>query len=205
MAVWVMRSAGPAVGDQQTVAAEGRAGAPASALTGTPGTRDPMSRSTGAAQASDAVGPSGSPALPGVPDWWWILSELDARRSHALEAGDASLVPRYAVPGSPASDADGRLVQDLVERGLRPVGLGSQILAIEAQQQVPGGVSLQVVDLRSGYELVSAATGTVVDHVGAAPATRWTVILAPRTTEQAEGLGWRIVSVERLGSGGTEP
>ena len=96
----------------------------------------------------------------------------------------------YAQPGSPAWLADEAMLADLAARGVRPAGLASRILAIEAVSEVAVGVELQVVDLRSGYDLLEESTGDLVGRVEPAGATRWTITLAPRepATDMGEAL-----------------
>jgi hypothetical protein len=111
------------------------------------------------------------------------------------------LLSGYTVRDSPAWAADGATIDALAKRGMRPVGLGTRILAIESVAELgdsegtvadPAGeasvgadraghptVELTVVDLRSGYELRDAATGVPVDRVDPSGAARWLVQLVP--------------------------
>ena len=129
--------------------------------------------------------------------------------------GDESGLSGYAAPGSPAWLTDEAMLADLESRGVRPAGLESRILAIEVISEVDVGVALQVVDLRSGYDLIEESTGKSAGYVEPAGATRWTITLAPLELAPLEladdvgaGLpepspppgepdpGWRVVSVE---------
>lgn len=154
------------------------------------------------APAVDRATAGGSAAGQGSPDWWAVLAELDERRTDALTSGDASAITAYAVAGSPAAAEDRRLLADLAQRGLRPRGLSSQVLAIESERDVSDGVRLQVVDRRSGYELVAAATGSTVHRVAAAPDTRWAITLARSIDAGPQDPRWRVASVERVATGG---
>ncbi len=205
VAALVLRPAGPAAQGPQELDRGQHAVVPSAATPG-PDSREPRVAqwATPTPEVPGAGVSSDVPARSGGPDWWATLAELDARRTDALASGDPSRIAGYALPGSPAAEADRSLMRGLAERELRPEGLGSRVLAIESEEQVAEGVLLRVVDLRSGYDLVSAATGDVVQHVAAAPATRWAVTLAPRTMTRAEGPGWQVVAVRRVASGSAE-
>ena len=172
-----------------------------------PGLDAPMpasSVSDGAAPGAEGFGEVGGSSSVAVPpggvratDWWDVLAVLDARRSQVLMAGDKRGMVGYTMPGSPAWLGDEAMLADLEARGVRPVGLASRILAIEAVSEVDVGVELQVVDLRSGYDLVAETTGESVGRVEPAGAARWTITLAPVEPVDAVGdPGWWVVSVE---------
>jgi hypothetical protein len=139
------------------------------------------------ADPSEAV--AGAGADP--PDWWEVLAELDGRRAVALTALDPDLIADYAEPGSPAWSADAALVADLRERGLRPQGLTSRVLAVERSERRGEQVQVQIVDQRSAYTLLDAG-GSVVESVPEAGLTRWWVTLVQRNTDPP---GWRVVDV----------
>ena len=167
----------------------------------------------GAGVQASGVGIGGADRLAGQdeePDWWEVLAVLDARRAEVLVSGDESGLSGYAAPGSPAWLTDEAMLANLESQGVRPAGLESRILAIEVVSEVDVGVALQVVDLRSGYDLVEESTGESVGYVEPAGATRWTITLAPLDLAQDVGPGlpeasptpgepdpgWRVVSVE---------
>jgi hypothetical protein len=108
-----------------------------------------------------------------------------------LSALDPDLVADYARPGSAAWSADIGLVADLQERGLRPQGLSSRVLAVERADLGGGAARVQVVDQRSAYALVDAH-GEVVERVPAAGLTRWSVTVA---AQPSDPVGWRVVDV----------
>lgn len=154
---------------------------------------------TGAPEPVPPPTPMAAPDAPvapnaagtGPPDWWEVLAELDRRRARALTALDPDLVAAYARPESPVWSADTGLVADLRARGLRPLGLGSRVLAVERAELRSGQARVQIVDKRSGYSLVDAH-GEVVESVPAAGLTRWSVALAE---EPRDPVGWRVVDV----------
>jgi hypothetical protein len=82
----------------------------------------------------------------GSPDWWSVLERLDRQRAAALAATDPALLPVYAVPGSPAWDADARLIDDLVAAGLAPVGLAVTLVAIEAIEAVEAVEAIEAIE-----------------------------------------------------------
>jgi hypothetical protein len=167
----------------------------------------------GADVQASGVGIGGADRLAGqdeAPDWWEVLAVLDARRAGVLVSGDESGLSGYAAPGSPAWLTDEAMLADLESKGVRPAGLESRILAIEVVSEVDVGVALQVVDLRSGYDLVEESTGESMGYVEPAGATRWTITLAPLELADDGGAGlpeaspapgepdpgWRVVSVD---------
>jgi hypothetical protein len=176
--------AGPAGHGPGVAAAVGMAGEAAGGV-GSDGPQ-PASPPTPTAAADPSA-----PASAGPPDWWEVLAELDRRRARALTALDPDLVADYARPGSAAWSADIGLVADLRERGLRPQGLGSRVLAVERADLGGGLARVQVVDQRSAYALVDAR-GEAVESVPAAGLTRWSVTVAE---EPSDPVGWRVVEV----------
>jgi eukaryotic-like serine/threonine-protein kinase len=131
------------------------------------------------------------------PDWWRVFAELDRRRARALTALDPELLADYAQAGSPAWSADAALVSDLRERGLRPRGLTSRVLAVERSERQGEQAKVQVVDQRSAYSLVDAQ-GSVVELVPQAGLTRWWVTLS---REAGDDLGWRVADVTAVSDG----
>ncbi len=131
------------------------------------------------------------------PDWWQVFAELDRRRARALTALDPELLADYAQSGSPAWSADAALVSDLRERGLRPQGLTSRVLAVERSERQGERAKVQVVDQRSAYSLVDAQ-GSVVELVPQAGLTRWWVTLS---REAGDDLGWRVADVAAVRDG----
>ena len=154
---------------------------------------------SGASSEPGGSARSGGAALPasvGVllaepPDWWAVLAELDRRRTATLGALDLDALAEHALPAAPAWDADAALLADLQERGLRPRGLTSRVLAVERADRQGDRARLLIVDQRSAYELVDAE-GEPIDRVDAAVPTRWAVTLQRATAEPHE---WRLVDV----------
>ena len=154
---------------------------------------------SGASSEPGGSARSGGAALPasvGVllaepPDWWAVLAELDRRRTATLGGLDLDALAEHALPAAPAWDADAALLADLQERGLRPRGLTSRVLAVERADRQGDRARLLIVDQRSAYELVDAE-GEPIDRVDAAVPTRWAVTLQRATAEPRE---WRLVDV----------
>ena len=169
---------------------------------------DPTGELDAGAESPSPAGGVSAPEELGATDWWSVLRVLDERRSAAFEELDSQALSGYAVRDSPAWTADGATIDVLAKRGVRPVGLGTRLLAIESIAELgdsdvsvadPAGeasagsalagaaraerptVELTVVDLRSGYELRDAASGVLVDRVEPSGAARWRVRLVPVT------------------------
>jgi hypothetical protein len=151
----------------------------------------PVDRPSGLPQ----VGEDLAPAI-GATDWWSVVQILDGRRARALQAADAGALGSYAAASSPASMADEALITDLVDTGLRPVGLGARLVAIEVAGACPDAASacLEVVDRRSAYRMVDSA-GEVVEEVPEAASSRWRISLVPHATTDGSDPGWRFSEV----------
>jgi len=146
----------------------------------------------GTDETAAPTGPGPEDALSAEhPDWWEVLAELDRRRARALTALDPDLLADYARPGSAAWSADAALVSDLQERGLRPQGLMSRVLAVERSERQGGRARVQVVDQRSEYILVDVQ-GSVVQSVPEAGLTRWWVTLIRDSGGEPQ---WRVADV----------
>jgi hypothetical protein len=196
------RAAGPAStpGDPHEVAAPSMLTSPEPASTAPPSEE----RFAALPPAPPSDEPSTAPASGDVllaepPDWWAVLAELDQRRAHALAARDLDLLADYAQPGSVAWKSDAAVVADLRERGLRPTGLSSRVLALERVERHGLSAALQVVDQRMAYSVVDAE-GAIVEEVQPAGPTRWSVTLAQGVDDEP---GWRVVDVIPAGSAGT--
>lgn len=163
---------------------------------------------------------------PGRVTWWEVLEILDSRRSAALADMDAQRVRDYAGVGSPVWLDDTALIADLRTRGLAPVGLSTDVIAIEeAPERGPGDsgaggtgagdsdpdgtgaggaglptssgqVEVVLVDRRSAYQLHDAL-GEVVEEVPASALRRWRVTLVPDATGDPV-VAWRMESVHAL-------
>ena len=84
-------------------------------------------------------------------------------------------------------------MSDLQERGLRPQGLTSRVLAVERSERQGERARVQVVDQRSAYSLVDAQ-GSVVERVPQAGLTRWWVTLSRDVGDDPQ---WRVADVSR--------
>ena len=75
-----------------------------------------------------------------------LLHAWDQRRAAAYASGEpAALRPLY-VPGSPAGRADRALLRAYDDRGLRVVGLRTQVLAVEVRRGTDRAWTLRVTD-----------------------------------------------------------
>lgn len=169
--------------------------------------------------STESPGPAGADAAPveQVSDWWEVVGILDERRTAALEALDERGVGRYAAEGSAAWSADLALIEDLRGRGVTPVGLATDLIAIESAPSLApvdeqqgagdpravgsdpeggGGVSLVIVDRRSAYELQDSS-GATVAGVPASAARRWRLTLVPGG-EGDDEVAWRVASIDAL-------
>lgn len=155
-----------------------------------------------ASGGTDGAGATGAPALPagvGDTDWWAVLEVLDDRRAEVLESVDPAGLSAYAAPGSPAWRADEGLLASLAQAGTRPVGWGSELMAIESVAPCRDGASvcLEVVDRRGAYALVDAQ-GEAVQEVAQAQPQRWHLTLVAAGRPSAGEPGWRISEVAQL-------
>ena len=130
-----------------------------------------------------------------------MLAELDARRGTALAGPDLAGLASFAQEGSAAWQADVDVIEQLRERGLRPVGLATKLVAIEDVSEpepqaegAQGAVAVTLVDKRSEYQLVDG-DGQTVQTVPASGRKRWRTTLV-RVEEPAPDPGWRVSSVE---------
>ena len=202
-------SMGPSTGPRPAVVPTARASAadPAAVATrGTPaaGAGTPTASGEAVPAGPEAASSSAHASTASVggggqePDWWTVMAELDRRRTLALGEVDAGLLSSYAVPGSPAWEADSSLLADLSGRGLRPQALTSTIVAIERVDRQGTEALARVVDRRSSYSLVDSS-GAVAQVVPASGPVRWEVTL--RRGEARDGdPGWRVAGVVQVPS-----
>lgn len=141
--------------------------------------------------ASPAVAPTSGPAVtPAAPDWRAVLSGLDRTREQAFAQGDAALLERVYLPGSPALTADRAAVAALVAAGRTADGVRHDLRGVRAEQVGADRVDLVVTDVL-GPATVRGEGGAVLQHVaGRAPSTY-------RVTLARQGDTWLIA---RLGT-----
>jgi len=123
----------------------------------------------------------------GAPDWPGVLTELDAARAAAYEAGDPAALEAVWAPGSPGLRADTATLQALSERGEVVHGLRHTLRSVAVVE--PGETArLFVVDVLAGHE-VRDRDGAVVRAMPARSSASWE--LSMRST----AAGWRMESV----------
>lgn len=93
-------------------------------------------------------GPAGGPAA--------VLAAWDARRAEVWARGDAGALRRLYAAGSGAGEADVRLLDRYTRRGLRVVGLQTQVLDLEVLAREERRLLLAVTDRVVGGEAVGA-------------------------------------------------
>ncbi|MDP3973197.1 MAG: hypothetical protein Q8P61_09855 [Candidatus Nanopelagicales bacterium] len=162
-------------------------------------TEDATTPPDAAADRADDQRESASPVHPGgaksrVTDWAAIVRALDAKRQAALASRDESALRLLHSPGSAALRADLRLIGVLRARHLRPVGLVTDVLRVEAVRLGVDHAVLRVTDQRSAYDLVDDSTGAVREHSGSRPESAWLLTLS-RGTQTNEPRGWLISAV----------
>lgn len=150
-----------------------------------------------ASAAPSSAAPSSAAPWAGVDavDWVLVMTQLDAARSAALVSLDASLLVGYAATGSAALAEGERLIAQLEERGLRPVGWATAIVSAEPEEASAGSIVLRVADDRGSYALVDRS-GAVADRIPASGTRTWRVTLQQAAAAPPPGdPGWRVVSV----------
>jgi hypothetical protein len=108
----------------------------------------PPASSTGVAnEGGPRAGATGWPVHAArVREALTVLHAWDARRSAAYATGSGSRLRDLYVAGSPAAAADVGLLERYRARGLRVVGLRTQVLALGIVHQEPGRWTLRVTD-----------------------------------------------------------
>lgn len=159
------------------------------------GTATPEAASTEAegAIADGTPDDAGDGSIESV-DWWTVIEELDARRGAALAATDVEALDGYLMAGSSAWQADAALITDLQERAVRPVGLRTQLVAIEDVAAAATAVEVVLVDQRSAYTLEDAK-GQAVQTIDASGSRRWRMTLE-RSDHSPPDPGWRVAAVQ---------
>ena len=125
--------------------------------------------------------PSTTPSTPRE-----ALAEWDSRRAEAWAAGDVSALRELYVAGSPTGREDVRMLSAYADRGLRVVGLTTQVLALEVLEESAGALVVRVTDRVVGGVVSGKGTSAALPHDRA---TTRTV-----TMRRVEGV-WRIAAV----------
>ena len=110
-----------------------------------------------------AVSPATSRAEPasGPRD---VLAGWDARRSDAWADGDVAALRELYVTASRTGRADARMLAAYADRGLRVVGLATQVLALEVLDETADELTVRVTDRVVG--------GVVTGDAGSTPLPR---------------------------------
>jgi hypothetical protein len=116
-----------------------------------------------------------------------VLASWDGRRGDAYAAGSAAALGRLYVPGSSAGAADVRLLRAYRSRGLRVVGLRTQVLALVVEQRAGNRWRLRVTDRVVGAVAVSGGRRL--------PLPRDASSVRVVTLVRSPGRGWQASSV----------
>ena len=158
-----------------------------------------------------------SPAQPGGSDagarvseeWAAVVRVLDERRAAAFARADPTAVAGYALPGSPAFEADVALLEELAAGHQRAIGVSTRLVSVDPDESLAapestasaptGGAStararLAVVDERSSYELLAESGESRT--VQASGPRQWLITLDQVPGDDADGMQWRIVRVD---------
>lgn len=90
--------------------------------------------------------PSGDPVA--------VLSAWDRSRAAAWAAGEPELLGPLYVRGSASGRADRRMLEEYADRGLRVIGLRTQVLTVVVARAGPGRLRVVVTDRVAGGEVV---------------------------------------------------
>jgi hypothetical protein len=119
--------------------------------------------------------------------WTAVMTQLDAARCAALQAGQPAELVTAEIPGSPAYRADAGLLSRLAGRGLVARGLVVVLSRVSEVGGTSSAVTLRVVERLAAYRLVGGA-GQPAVRVPAGPVGGYLFRLV-RTPA-----GWRVVS-----------
>ena len=89
-----------------------------------------------------------------------VLAGWDARRSAAWAEGDVAALRDLYVAGSHTGRADARMLAAYADRGLRVVGLATQVLALEVLDETAHELTVRVTDRIVGGVVTGDAGGT---------------------------------------------
>ena len=129
---------------------------------------------------------------PAVDEAAELLRDWDARRAAAYASADVAALRRLYADGSVAGRRDVAVLRSYRARGLRVVGLTTQVLTVRSEHRAKGEVVLLVTDRLAGA--VAVGPGRRVRLPAGVARTR-------RVTLVDEGRGWVVAQV-RAGTGG---
>ena len=174
--------------------------------------QEPGSLATSEASPSEASPsePVGSDAgAPVSREWAAVVRALDERRAATFARADPTAVAGYALPGSPAFEADVALLEELAAGHQRAIGVSTRLVSVDPDESLaaPGStasatrdgapaarVRLAVVDERSAYELVADSGQSRT--VQASGPRQWLITLEQGPGDDVDGIQWRIVRVD---------
>lgn len=170
-----------------------RSGAPAAAVDQNGASASPRSASPAATTLTQPMtgfaGDRAATAASAEPDWIAVLVALDQRRLNAFATADARQLDSVNIAGSSAMTTDAATLAELTKRQVKPIGLATQVDRAVVRTRSATAVTLDVVDHRSGFDLVDRATGVLVRRERARGAQRWTVRLV------RPGAEWLVAEV----------
>jgi hypothetical protein len=100
-------------------------------------------------------------AAPAADDATALLRDWDARRSAAYAAADVAALRRLYADGSVAGRRDVAVLLSYRSRGLRVVGLTTQLLDVRSEPGPAGAVVLRVTDRLAGRRPRASLGGRV--------------------------------------------
>ncbi len=142
-------------------------------------------------------------------EWAAVVRALDERRAATFARADPTAVAGYALPGSPAFEADVALLEELAAGHQRAIGVSTRLVSVDPDESLaaPGStasatrdgapaarVRLAVVDERSAYELVADSGQSRT--VQASGPRQWLITLEQGPGDDVDGIQWRIVRVD---------
>jgi hypothetical protein len=142
-------------------------------------------RPTSPARPATAAAPVGDPEARALA----VLRCWDRRRAAAWAVGSTDRLRHLYLPGSGAGTADARLLRAYRARGVRVVGLRTQVLALQVLDRAPGRLRLAVTDRLTGGRVVGA-TGPAGAWLPRDTATARVVTLVRSTRH-----GWQVAGV----------
>jgi hypothetical protein len=133
--------------------------------------------------ASPSSAPSADTPATGARD---ILADWDSRRSAAWADGDVTALRELYVDGSQTGRADARMLGAYADRGLRVVGLATQVLALEVLDESADELTVRVTDRVVG--------GVVTGETGGTPLPRDRASTRSLALRRVDGV-WLVATV----------
>lgn len=135
---------------------------------------------------SQRSSPGPSPTAAPVDGPGAVLADWDSRRSQAWAEGDVAALRDLYVADSASGRADARMLAAYADRGLRVVGLATQVLALEVVAQTPDELTVRVTDRVVG--------GVVTGGAGRTPLPRDRPTTRTLALRRVEGV-WLVATV----------